>query len=49
MFVALKTRGVPVELLLFSGEGHDMSRSGLPSHRVARFEAILEWWDRHLL
>jgi dipeptidyl aminopeptidase/acylaminoacyl peptidase len=48
LFVALKTRGVPVELLLFPGEGHDMSRSGLPSHRIARFEAILEWWDRHL-
>ena len=48
MFVELKTRGVPVEMLLFPGEGHDMSRSGLPSHRVARFEAILEWWGRHL-
>ncbi|WP_330301295.1 S9 family peptidase [Streptomyces sp. NBC_00503] len=48
MFVALKTRGVPVELLLFPGEGHDLSRSGLPSHRVARFEAVLDWWQRHL-
>jgi dipeptidyl aminopeptidase/acylaminoacyl peptidase len=48
MFVALKTRGVPAEMLLFPGEGHDMSRSGLPSHRVARFEAVLEWWQRHL-
>lgn len=48
LFVALKTRGVPVELLLFPGEGHDLSRSGLPSHRIARFEAVLEWWNRHL-
>ncbi|MQT04396.1 S9 family peptidase [Streptomyces jumonjinensis] len=48
MFVALKSRGVPVEMLLFPGEGHDMSRTGLPSHRVARFEAILDWWGRHL-
>lgn len=48
MFVALKTRNVPVEMLLFPGEGHDMSRSGLPSHRIARFEAILDWWARHL-
>ena len=48
LFVALRTRGVPAELLLFPGEGHELSRSGLPSHRVARFEAILDWWARHL-
>ena len=48
LFVALKQRKVEVELLLFPGEGHELSRSGLPSHRVARFEAILDWWRRHL-
>jgi dipeptidyl aminopeptidase/acylaminoacyl peptidase len=48
LFVALKLRGSPAELLLFPGEGHELSRSGLPSHRVARFEAILEWFARWL-
>lgn len=48
LFVALKLRGAEVELLLFPGEGHELSRSGLPSHRVARFAAILDWWERHL-
>jgi dipeptidyl aminopeptidase/acylaminoacyl peptidase len=48
LFVELTLRGVPVELLLFPGEGHDMSRTGLPSHRLARFEAILDWWGRYL-
>lgn len=48
LFVELKLRGVEVELLLFPGEGHDMSRTGLPSHRIARFEAIIEWWRRQL-
>jgi dipeptidyl aminopeptidase/acylaminoacyl peptidase len=48
LFTELKLRGVPVEMLLFPGECHDMSRSGLPSHRLARFEAVLEWWERHL-
>lgn len=48
LFVALKLRGGQVEMLLFPGEGHELSRSGLPSHRLARFEAILEWWARHL-
>ena len=48
LFVALKRRGIPVEFLLFPGEGHELSRSGLPSHRIARFDAILRWWGRHL-
>jgi dipeptidyl aminopeptidase/acylaminoacyl peptidase len=48
LFVALKRRRAEVEMLIFPGEGHELSRSGLPSHRVARFEGILEWWDRHL-
>jgi dipeptidyl aminopeptidase/acylaminoacyl peptidase len=48
LFVALKLRGVETELLLFPGEGHELSRSGLPSHRLARFDAILDWWSRHL-
>jgi len=48
LFVALKQRKVEAELLLFPGEGHELSRSGLPSHRIARFEAILDWWGRHL-
>lgn len=48
LFVALKLRGVDTELLLFPGEGHELSRSGLPSHRIARFEHILRWWARYL-
>ncbi|MPZ72030.1 MAG: prolyl oligopeptidase family serine peptidase [Nitriliruptorales bacterium] len=48
LFERLQRNGVESELLLFPGEGHELSRSGLPSHRVARFEAILQWWARHL-
>ena len=48
LFEKLQRNGVESEMLLFPGEGHELSRSGLPSHRVARFEAILEWWGRHL-
>ena len=38
LYVELKRRGVPTELLLFPGEGHELSRSGRPRHRLARFE-----------
>ncbi|MDT0164281.1 S9 family peptidase [Actinotalea sp. AC32] len=47
-FVELKRRGVDAELLLFPGEGHELTRSGRPAHRVARFEHVLAWWARHL-
>jgi dipeptidyl aminopeptidase/acylaminoacyl peptidase len=48
LFVELKRRGVPSELLLFPGESHELSRSGRPRHRLARFEHILRWWARWL-
>jgi dipeptidyl aminopeptidase/acylaminoacyl peptidase len=48
LYVALKRNGAEVEMLLFPGEGHELSRSGRPRHRIQRFEAILDWWSRHL-
>ncbi|WP_149203241.1 S9 family peptidase [Actinotalea subterranea] len=47
-FVELKRRGVPAELLLFPGEGHELTRSGRPRHRVVRLEHVLRWWAQHL-
>lgn len=47
-FVELHRRGVDVRLLLFPGEGHELSRSGRPTHRRARFEHVLAWWSEHL-
>jgi dipeptidyl aminopeptidase/acylaminoacyl peptidase len=46
--VALWKNGVEAEMLRFPGEGHELSRSGKPRHRVERFEAILEWHARFL-
>ncbi|OLR94767.1 S9 family peptidase [Actinokineospora bangkokensis] len=48
MFVALKRNGVETELLVFPGEGHELTRSGSPRHRTQRFAAVLDWWSRHL-
>ncbi|MGZ4540197.1 MAG: S9 family peptidase [Blastococcus sp.] len=48
LYVELKRRGVPSELLLFPGEGHELSRSGRPKHRLARLEHVLRWWARWL-
>lgn len=48
LFTALKSRGAETEMLLFPAEGHELSRGGRPRHRQQRFDAILEWWQRHL-
>lgn len=48
MFVGLRLLGREVELLRFPGEGHGMTRSGSPAHRIMRFERQLEFFRRHL-
>lgn len=48
MFVALKRSGVDTEMLVFPGEGHELTRAGKPRHRVQRFHAVLDWWRRYL-
>jgi len=48
LFITMRLLGKEVEFVRFPGESHELSRSGSPVHRVQRFEAILEWFDRHL-
>ncbi|MDH5616470.1 MAG: S9 family peptidase, partial [Acidimicrobiia bacterium] len=47
-FLALLRNGVEAEFLRFPDEGHEMSRSGKPLHRLERFQAVVEWHKRHL-
>jgi len=48
LFVVLKRLGREVEFVRFPDENHELSRSGRPSHRVDRFNVILEWFGRKL-
>lgn len=49
LFGILYGGDVATELLLFPPEeGHELSRSGKPKHRVERFDAILDWHDKYL-
>ncbi|HEY4021489.1 MAG TPA: alpha/beta fold hydrolase, partial [Pseudonocardiaceae bacterium] len=48
MYVALRANGTETQLLLFPGEGHELSRSGQPRHRVQRLRAVLDWWAKWL-
>jgi dipeptidyl aminopeptidase/acylaminoacyl peptidase len=48
LFMALRLLGKEVEFYRFPAEGHELSRSGAPVHRVQRFELILDFFARHL-
>lgn len=47
-FVALKRLGkTEVEFVRFTGENHELSRSGKPQNRVERLDRMIGWFDRH--
>lgn len=48
LFTTLRLLGRDVELVRFPAEGHELSRSGAPTHRVQRFEVVLDWFERKL-
>jgi dipeptidyl aminopeptidase/acylaminoacyl peptidase len=48
LFTVLRSMRRPVELVRFPAESHELTRSGSPTHRVQRFEIVLEFLDRHL-
>ncbi len=48
LFMALKLLGRTAELIRFPGEGHGLSRTGSPVHRVQRLELMIDWFTRWL-
>jgi dipeptidyl aminopeptidase/acylaminoacyl peptidase len=46
LYRGLTERGVPVESLLFPGEGHVFTR---PSHKRTKMRAEISWFEHHLL
>jgi dipeptidyl aminopeptidase/acylaminoacyl peptidase len=49
MFRALKALRKVAVMVVFPGETHDLSRSGKPSHRIARLQHLVRWFDKYLL
>ena len=47
MMQALAYQGVETKMVLFHGENHELSRSGLPKHRIRRLSEMTAWFDRH--
>lgn len=38
----------PIHMLRYPREGHELSRSGEPNHRVSRLTEMIEWFDRYV-
>jgi dipeptidyl aminopeptidase/acylaminoacyl peptidase len=49
LYAALRRLGREVTLVRYPREGHEMSRSGEPRHRVDRLNRMTEWFDKHCL
>ena len=48
LYTAMVDRGIEARFALFHGENHELSRSGLPKHRVRRLEEITNWMETYL-
>lgn len=46
-FTSLKLRGVETEFMRFPKSNHELSRSGIPSLRIERMQAITDWFAKH--
>lgn len=44
---ALRVLGREVEFVRYPREGHELTRSGEPAHRVDHMLRIIEWFERH--
>ena len=48
LFTYLKRRNIETVFIRYPDEGHDLSRSGQPVHRVDRYNRIVDWFDKYL-
>jgi dipeptidyl aminopeptidase/acylaminoacyl peptidase len=48
LFAALRWLGKPVEMVIFLGESHGLSRGGRPGNRIERLKRIRNWFDNHI-
>jgi dipeptidyl aminopeptidase/acylaminoacyl peptidase len=48
LFAALRWLGKRVELVVFEGESHGLSRSGRPGNRIEHLRRLMGWFDEHL-
>jgi len=48
LFAALRWQRKDVEMVVFEGESHGLSRGGRPGNRIERLRRIIGWFDDHI-
>jgi dipeptidyl aminopeptidase/acylaminoacyl peptidase len=48
LFVALRRLRRAVEMVRYPRDGHELSRSGEPKHRIDRLNRIADWFDKYV-
>ena len=48
LFVALRRLRRDVEMVRYPRDGHELSRSGEPKHRIDRLDRIADWFDKYV-
>ncbi len=49
LFALVRRSGGTVKLVRYPREGHELSRSGEPRHRVSRLNWMIEWFDTYCM
>jgi dipeptidyl aminopeptidase/acylaminoacyl peptidase len=49
LFAFVRRNGGLVKMIRYPREGHELSRSGEPEHRVNSLTHIIEWFDQYCL
>jgi dipeptidyl aminopeptidase/acylaminoacyl peptidase len=47
LFGYLRRAGVETEFVRYPREGHELTRSGEPEHRIDHMTRIVEWFDKY--
>ncbi|NDJ53507.1 MAG: S9 family peptidase [Chloroflexi bacterium] len=47
LFALVRRSGGTVEMWRYPRDGHELSRSGEPRHRVSRLSKMIEWFDKY--
>ncbi|NYJ74907.1 serine hydrolase [Allobranchiibius huperziae] len=47
-FAALRTRGVPTQMVLYPGSSHVFILDGRPSHRIDYNRRLIDWTEHHM-
>lgn len=49
MFAYVRRSGGTVQMVRFPREGHELSRTGEPQHRIERLTRMIEWFDKYCM